>query len=86
MTSTGVTTGDGAADGSQHHCHITSGATADQAADAEAGKTADDSANPRMVIAWQLHQRDLFDRAATDFEFSGLLSRDSTRGQEQGER
>jgi hypothetical protein len=41
--------GDRAADGSQDHRHVASGAGADQAADAKAGQAADDCADSLVV-------------------------------------
>jgi len=75
--------GQRAAYGAEHHRDIASGATADQAADAEARQPADDGANALMMIARELYRRDLFDRSAADFHFTGLRSRRRAGSQEQ---
>jgi hypothetical protein len=74
-----------ASDSTEHHGHIATGAATDQAADPEAGHTADNRTNPHMVIARQLHQGDLFDHPAADFHLLRLHPGCSTGGQEQGE-
>jgi hypothetical protein len=75
--------GQRAAYGAEHHRDIASGATADQAADAETGQPAHDSADALVVIARDLHRRDLFDRSAADLHFTGLRSGRRAGSQEQ---
>jgi hypothetical protein len=67
----------------QDHGHVAPRASADQAADAEARYSADDSAEAAMMVARHLRLRNLLDDATADFALPGLRHRRRANDQAQ---